>query len=330
MKLSVGPWNMKRTMSESESDELFDETMKGSPSQSCPVSARKKRRGIIEKRRRDRINNSLTELRRLVPAAFEKQGSAKLEKAEILQMTVDHLKYLHAKGIDGSFHPYGEAHAYAMDYRVLGFRECASEVARYLVTVEGMDIQDPLRLRLMSHLQCYVAQREFQTRQHYTVSGHSQFPAHTHSQTPALPPPPHSGPQHNAGGGGGATSEHHPASLPPAVTSVSENSRQMLPMITSTSHAESQLQTSCHGRLPMPAPPTGVVSSAPIGNSQSSQLSTQIAPSLPIHSQYSVPYNSLPVLSPNGYTGSPTSTSLNSHTALVSKPYRPWGTEMAY
>lgn len=60
--------------------------------------SRKKRRGIIEKRRRDRINTSLTELRRLVPSAFEKQGSAKLEKAEILQMTVDHLKMLHAKG----------------------------------------------------------------------------------------------------------------------------------------------------------------------------------------------------------------------------------------
>ena len=59
---------------------------------------RKKRRGVIEKRRRDRINNSLTELRRLVPAAFEKQGSAKLEKAEILQMTVDHLRMLHNKG----------------------------------------------------------------------------------------------------------------------------------------------------------------------------------------------------------------------------------------
>lgn len=60
--------------------------------------SRKKRRGIIEKRRRDRINTSLLELRRLVPSAFEKQGSAKLEKAEILQMTVDHLKNLHAKG----------------------------------------------------------------------------------------------------------------------------------------------------------------------------------------------------------------------------------------
>lgn len=65
---------------------------------SCQMLSRKKRRGIIEKRRRDRINTSLSELRRLVPSAFEKQGSAKLEKAEILQMTVDHLKVLHAKG----------------------------------------------------------------------------------------------------------------------------------------------------------------------------------------------------------------------------------------
>lgn len=61
--------------------------------------SRKKRRGVIEKKRRDRINTSLTELKRLVPSAFEKQGSAKLEKAEILQLTVDHLKLLHSKGL---------------------------------------------------------------------------------------------------------------------------------------------------------------------------------------------------------------------------------------
>uniref|UniRef100_A0A3Q2PDZ7 Hes-related family bHLH transcription factor with YRPW motif 2 n=1 Tax=Fundulus heteroclitus TaxID=8078 RepID=A0A3Q2PDZ7_FUNHE len=74
----------------------------GSPTTTTPVTARKKRRGIIEKRRRDRINNCLSELRRLVPTAFEKQGSAKLEKAEILQMTVDHLKTLQATGGKGT------------------------------------------------------------------------------------------------------------------------------------------------------------------------------------------------------------------------------------
>lgn len=83
----------------------------GSPTTTTQVMARKKRRGvnllsvlvkeyfwcyveifgslrflffsfvcqIIEKRRRDRINNSLSELRRLVPTAFEKQVSLYLE-----------------------------------------------------------------------------------------------------------------------------------------------------------------------------------------------------------------------------------------------------------
>lgn len=62
------------------------------------MQSRKKRRGIIEKRRRDRINNSLSDLRSLIPTAREKQGSAKLEKAEILQMTVEYVKMLHSKG----------------------------------------------------------------------------------------------------------------------------------------------------------------------------------------------------------------------------------------
>lgn len=53
---------------------------------------------------------------------------------------------------------------FAMDYHIIGFRECASEVARYMISVEGMDIQDPMRLRLMSHLQCFVAQRELSVK----------------------------------------------------------------------------------------------------------------------------------------------------------------------
>ncbi|XP_013792589.1 hairy/enhancer-of-split related with YRPW motif protein-like, partial [Limulus polyphemus] len=158
-------------------------------SESCQLLNKKKRRGVIEKRRRDRINNSLSELRRLVPAAFEKQGSAKLEKAEILQMTVDHLKMLHAKGFDAfSFDP----HKYAADYHSLGFRECATEVARYLVAIEGMDLQDPLRLRLMSHLQCYAAQRELVMKP--SASHNPWNPSAPFSSvpppTPQHPPPP--------------------------------------------------------------------------------------------------------------------------------------------
>ncbi|KAF4073809.1 hypothetical protein AMELA_G00247530 [Ameiurus melas] len=119
-----------------------------SPGSTSQILARKKRRGIIEKRRRDRINHSLSELRRLVPSAFEKQGSSKLEKAEILQMTVDHLKLLHAMGSKGYF----DARALAVDYRTLGFRECVGEVVRYLGSLEGADSLDPIGARLVSHL----------------------------------------------------------------------------------------------------------------------------------------------------------------------------------
>lgn len=139
------------------------------------VNARKKRRGIIEKRRRDRINNSLSELRRLVPTAFEKQGSAKLEKAEILQMTVDHLKMLQSTGGKGYF----DTQALALDFLSLGFRECVTEVSRYLSSVEGLDCSDPLRSRLLSHLTSCVSHLHLPHHQ-YPVPHpylHQQWPA---------------------------------------------------------------------------------------------------------------------------------------------------------
>lgn len=51
-----------------------------------------------------------------------------------------------------------------MNYHIFGIRECASEVARYLITHEGMNIEDPLRVRLMSHLQGFVTQREISVK----------------------------------------------------------------------------------------------------------------------------------------------------------------------
>ncbi|KAL0166058.1 hypothetical protein M9458_037902, partial [Cirrhinus mrigala] len=55
---------------------------------------------------------------------------------------------------------YFDAHALAMDYRGLGFRECLAETARYLSIIEGLDNTDPLRIRLVSHLNSYASQRE--------------------------------------------------------------------------------------------------------------------------------------------------------------------------
>nr|CAD7401939.1 unnamed protein product [Timema cristinae] len=267
---------------------------------SYQLLSRKKRRGIIEKRRRDRINTSLTELRRLVPAAYEKQGSAKLEKAEILQLTVDHLKMLHAKGGEGARAPCAhllkfvldlchlinglnafllpagmdvltcDPHKFAMDYHNLGFRECASEVARYLVTVEGLDIQDPLRLRLMSHLQCFAAQRELATKQ---SSGNVPW-----SYGPADP--------------GNCVSQHY--SSPPTTA-----------------------------QQPPPPPPPSYDSSShvPTSSSASSNLAASYSQS---HAHAHYPSNPDPHHQTSAYS-SPSGAS-PSHV----KPYRPWGAELAY
>lgn len=43
---------------------------------------------IIEKRRRDRINHSLSELRRLVPSAFEKQVAAHAFHVEMIMSSI--------------------------------------------------------------------------------------------------------------------------------------------------------------------------------------------------------------------------------------------------
>ncbi|XP_075167938.1 hairy/E(spl)-related with YRPW motif [Haematobia irritans] len=165
--------SLKRAISESDCEDLYSEEsskeqISPSDGSSCQLMSRKKRRGVIEKKRRDRINSSLSELKRLVPSAYEKQGSSKLEKAEILQLTVEHLKNLQAKGTDALGY---DPQRFAMDYHIIGFRECAAEVARYLVTIEGMDIQDPLRLRLMSHLQYFVQQRELSVKNCSTSAG---------------------------------------------------------------------------------------------------------------------------------------------------------------
>ncbi|XP_043962950.1 hairy/enhancer-of-split related with YRPW motif protein 2 isoform X2 [Gambusia affinis] len=125
----------------------------GRASPAAQLMARKRRRGIIEKRRRDRINGSLSELRRLVPTAWEKQGSANLEKAEILQMTVEHLRTLQAGGT-------GQQEVLALDFLSLGFRECVNEAFCYLSTVEPLDSCDALRRRLLAHLSYCAAQRD--------------------------------------------------------------------------------------------------------------------------------------------------------------------------
>ncbi|KAJ8403003.1 hypothetical protein AAFF_G00359190 [Aldrovandia affinis] len=280
-----------------------------SPSTSSQVQARKRRRGIIEKRRRDRINNSLSELRRLVPSAFEKQGSAKLEKAEILQMTVDHLKMLHAAGGKGYF----DAHALAMDYRGLGFRECLVETARYLSIIEGLDSTDPLRIRLVSHLNSYASQREVHSGLGHLAWG-STFgtpPAHLAHHLLLQQQ------QHSQG-----ASASRSTSSPPSSSSSSSPSSSGSSSSSSEGHGPSRIGGTPHpeaGHGPLRVPPNGALPPGlPIA---ASKLSPPLLSSLSSLSAFPFSFSAFPLLSPSALSPSAPSSTLG-------KPYRPWGMEI--
>ncbi|XP_072316012.1 hairy/enhancer-of-split related with YRPW motif protein 1-like [Eucyclogobius newberryi] len=292
--------NMKRSHNYSSSDSDLDDNVEVekdsgdeighldshgsvSPATTTQVQARKRRRGIIEKKRRDRINNSLSELRRLVPSAFEKQGSAKLEKAEILQMTVDHLKMLHASGGKGYF----EAYALAKDYRSLGFRECLTETARYLSIMEGRDSADPLRIRLVSHLSHYASHREV-----------------------------HSGLEHLAWGPYGSAHSHQlllqGRTLAPRGSSSSPSSSSSSPSSSSEASPVSSLTVLSHTdslRLPANLPLALTIPGSKLSPPLLSSLSSLTFP---------LTIGALPLVAPAALSSSST----------LSKPYRPWGTEI--
>lgn len=52
---------------------------------------------IIEKRRRDRMNNCLADLSRLIPTEYLKKGRGRIEKTEIIEMAIKHMKHLQSQ-----------------------------------------------------------------------------------------------------------------------------------------------------------------------------------------------------------------------------------------
>nr|XP_034976507.1 transcription factor HES-5-like [Zootoca vivipara] len=58
-----------------------------------PKEKNKLRKPVVEKMRRDRINSSIEQLKLLLEKEFQRhQPNSKLEKADILEMTVDYLR----------------------------------------------------------------------------------------------------------------------------------------------------------------------------------------------------------------------------------------------
>ncbi|KAL9702131.1 hypothetical protein quinque_005649 [Culex quinquefasciatus] len=120
---------------------------------------RKTNKPIMEKKRRARINNYLNDLKALLLDAMKKDPirHSKLEKADILDLTVKHLQDMERRKL---------AVAMAVDPTVVdkfksGYNECVDEIDKYFSTVPGMD--SGLKQRVTNHLKSYLKYQRFPT-----------------------------------------------------------------------------------------------------------------------------------------------------------------------
>ncbi|XP_060522219.1 enhancer of split m7 protein-like [Cylas formicarius] len=105
---------------------------------------RKVMKPLLERKRRARINRCLEELKELMIAALVTEGenAAKLEKADILELTVSHLHKLRKQQLST---PVAEADRFRA-----GYTTCAREVSKTLASTPDVDIR--LGKKLMTHL----------------------------------------------------------------------------------------------------------------------------------------------------------------------------------
>ncbi|KAF5307801.1 hypothetical protein FQR65_LT06673 [Abscondita terminalis] len=113
---------------------------------------------LMEKRRRARINQSLAALKTLIldSAKAENTKHSKLEKADILELTVRHFQRHRSLDTQG-----------VQQYRA-GYADCVREVQRYLETPDAqtMAVMDPgVRQRLLQHLDSCVSEVDVDLQQ---------------------------------------------------------------------------------------------------------------------------------------------------------------------
>jgi len=112
------------------------------------------------------MNNCLADLSRLIPTDYLKKGRGRIEKTEIIEMAIKHMKHLQAHSccqLDtcelAQQHNQEERKGHRtggpiiIEHYRLGYQECLSEAMHFLVEVEGFFAGDPLCLRLINHLQ---------------------------------------------------------------------------------------------------------------------------------------------------------------------------------
>ncbi|KAK9709697.1 Hairy Orange [Popillia japonica] len=115
---------------------------------------RKVMKPMLERKRRARINRCLDELKELMVTALQSEGEnvSKLEKADILELTVRHLHNLKRQHQLVA----GPEQSYADRFKA-GFTQCAHEVSHFIAA--PTQLIDPISGRkLMQHLSSCVRQ----------------------------------------------------------------------------------------------------------------------------------------------------------------------------
>lgn len=91
---------------------------------------------IIEKRRRDRMNSCLADLSRLIPPQFQRKGRGRIEKTEIIEMSIRYMKQLQ-----------NQECLHKENVYKMGYDECLQQAANFLYSTHR-----ELCFQLMDHL----------------------------------------------------------------------------------------------------------------------------------------------------------------------------------
>jgi len=107
---------------------------------------------LLERKRRARINKCLDELKDIMTVALQAEGEnvSKLEKADILELTVKHLHKLNQGRRLFARNPLEDIHQFRQ-----GYTSCAQEAATFLLSVPDVDVR--VSQRLFSHLNTTAA-----------------------------------------------------------------------------------------------------------------------------------------------------------------------------
>ncbi|XP_029912261.1 hairy-related 3 [Myripristis murdjan] len=115
---------------------------------SKPIAANKVSKPLMEKKRRARINKCLDQLKSLLESYYANSiRKRKLEKADILELTVKHLRNLQkTQSCPSSASELPDYHA--------GFRSCLASVNQYLRMADNMSGSDRWMLSQLSNKLC--------------------------------------------------------------------------------------------------------------------------------------------------------------------------------